>query len=180
MHRSTLDKLISSTAIILSVVLLLASVALFFAHNFIHSQVSGQLQAQSITFPAKDSKAFTSLPEVDQQAMNSYAGQQVLTGAQAEVFADNYIAVHLKGIGNGETYSQLSNDAMKDPTNKALSGKVDTVFKGETLRGMLLNAYAFDTMAVIALLAAYSTLAAGVLLMVLALLGFRHAKKTNK
>lgn len=180
MHRSTLDKLISSTAIILSIVLLLASVALFFAHNFIHSQVSSQLQSQAITFPAKDSKAYTSLPDVDQQAMCSYVGQQVVTGAQAEVFADHYIAVHLKNIGDGKTYAELSSDAMKDPTNTALSNKVDTVFKGETLRGMLLNAYAFDTMAVIALLAAYSTLVAGLLLTVFALLGFRHAKKTRK
>lgn len=177
MQRSTLDTLISSTALIITIVLLLASAALFFAHNFIHGQVTTQLGSQSITFPAKDSKSFTSLPQADQQAMNNDAGQQVLTGAQAEVFADHYIAVHLKSIGGGETYSQLSSDAMKDPSNTVLPGKIDTVFKGETLRGMLLNAYAFDTMAVIALLAAYSTLIAGILLLVLAILGFLHAKK---
>lgn len=179
MNRSTLDKLISSTGLIIAVLLLVAAGGLFYAHNFIHGQVHDQLAAEQISFPATDSPALKSLPTTDRDAMNQYAGQQLLTGAQAEVFADHYIAVHLKNIGGGKTYSELSSASMANPSDQALAGKVQTVFRGETLRGLLLNAYAFDTMASVALVAAYVSAVAGVLLLVLALLGFRHAGSTS-
>jgi hypothetical protein len=91
------------------------------------------------------------------------------------LFADHFIAIHIKAIGGGKTYSELSAAALTDPTNQKLEGQVQTVFRGETLRGLLLNAYAFDTMAVVARYAALVAAAAGLLLIVLALLGFRHA-----
>lgn len=178
MDRKSLDKLISSTGLIVAVVLLAASGALFFAHNFIHKQVHDQLAAQKITFPAAGSESLNALPSTDKDAVSKYAGQQLVTGAQAKVFADNYIAVHLEHIGDGKTYSQLSTEALANPTDTTLATKVNTVFRGETLRGLLLNAYAFDTMAVVALYAAYGAAAAGVLLVILAMLGFRHAKVT--
>jgi hypothetical protein len=53
------------------------------------------------------------------------------------------------------------------------------MFKGETLRGMLLNAYAFWKMGVIAMWAALvSFLGAGVML-VLAGLGLRHSRRAR-
>jgi hypothetical protein len=180
MQRSTIDKLISTTALLIAIVLLLGSIGLFFANHFIHGQVTSQLQSEKITFPGKDSTALNALPEADRNVVEKYAGQQVLTGAQAEVFADHYIAVHLIAIGGGKTYSELSEASIADPTNVALAGKVNTVFKGQTLRGMLLNAYAFDTMATVALLAAWGALTAGCVLTLLAMLGFSHAKKTKK
>lgn len=180
MQRSTIDTLISTSAIIVAIVLLMASVGLFYANSFVHGQVKNQLSSEKITFPAKDSAGFTALPVSDQQAIGNYAGQQVLSGAQAQVFADNYIAVHLTKIGGGKTYSELSTASLADPTNAALAGKVNTVFKGETLRGLLLNAYAFDTMAMVALVAAFSSLFAGAVLAVLALLGFSHARLLKK
>lgn len=175
MNRSTLDRLISSTGVIIAIVLLAASAVLFYAHSFVHAQVRGQLNAEKITFPAADSSALTSLPAADQNAVAKYAGQQLLTGAEAEVFADHYIAVHLGEIGSGQTYSELSAASMANPSDQALAGKVRTVFQGETLRGLLLNAYAFDTMALVAYYAAYGALIAGLLLLFLAALGFRHA-----
>jgi len=175
MNRSTLDRLISTTGVVVAVVLLAASGVLFYAHNFIHSQVYDQLVAQKITFPAADSSSLSALPAADKAAMSKYAGQQLTTGAQAETFADHYIAVHLKEIGGGLTYSELSTASRANPSDKKLVAEVSTVFQGETLRGMLLNAYAFDTMAVVAGYAAFGALVAGVLLLVLAALGFRHA-----
>lgn len=175
MNRSTLDKLISTTGLVIAVVLLAASVALFWTYNFIHSQVHDQMAAEKIYFPDAGTAALTSLPTADRDKVAQYAGQQLLTGAQAEVFADHYIAVHLKEIGGGKTYSELSAASLADPSNTKLAGQVQTIFRGETLRGLLLNAYAFDTMAVVAHYAAYGALAAGVLLVLLALLGFRHA-----
>ena len=175
MNRSTLDKLISSTGLVVAVVLFAAAAGLFYAHSFVHDQVRQQLSEQTITFPAAGSAALTGLPEADRQAVSKYAGQQLLTGAQAEVFADHYIAVHLKEIGGGKTYAELSAASMAAPTDQALAGKVQTVFRGETLRGLLLNAYAFDTMATVAYYAAFGALIAGVLLVLLAALGFTHA-----
>jgi len=179
MNRSILDKLISSAGLIVAVVLLGASGGLFFAYNFIHAQVHDQLAAEKITFPATGSESLAALPGADKTAVEQYAGQQLLTGAQAEAFADHYIAVHLKNIGGGKTYSELSAQSIANPTDTALAGKVNTVFKGETLRGLLLNAYAFDTMAVVARYAAFGTLVAGIVLLVLSGLGFMHAASTQ-
>jgi hypothetical protein len=180
MNRSMLDKLISSMGVLVAVVLLAGSCTLFWAHSFIHSQVNSQLAAEKITFPPTGSLGITSLPKADQPKVSAYAGEQLLTGAQAKVFADDYIAVHLKEIGGGKTYSELSTAALADPTNQVLAGRVQTVFRGETLRGLLLNAYAFDTMAVIAGYAAFGALAAGIILLFLAVLGFQHAKHTKR
>lgn len=179
MKRSLIDKVVSSIGILLAVVFLAASVVLYFTYSFIHGEVSAQLSSQKIMFPEENSAAFEALPPADQDAIKPFVGQQLTTGAQAKAFADHYIAVHLDKIGNGLTYSELSAQSMADPTNTALAGKVNTVFKGETLRGVLLNAYAFDTMAVVAGFVAVGALAAGIILIPLSLLGFRHAKKVN-
>jgi len=179
MNRSTLDKLISSTGLLVAIVLIAASCALFYAHNFVHTQVVSQLSAEKIYFPPSGASALTALPTVNSQAMSKYAGQQLTTGAQAKVWANDFIAVHLEKIGGGETYAQLSTKAMADPTNTTLAKQVQTVFQGETLRGLLLNAYAFDTMATVAYIAALGALAAGIVLSVLAVLGFYHSGRVK-
>jgi hypothetical protein len=177
-NRPLVDRVVSSIGLLIAIALICASVALFWTHNFIHSQVSNQLTAQKISFPAKDSTALTSLPTADRQAVSQYADMNLTTGAQAEVFADHYVAVHLQKIGNGKTYSELSAMSMADPSNQALTAQVNTVFKGEMLRGVLLNAYAFDTMALVAYYAACGALAVAILLAIFAMFGFRHAKRT--
>jgi hypothetical protein len=74
-------------------------------------------------------------------SVSQYAGQQMLTGQQAEAYADGFIAVHINNMSGGKTYSQLSTESIANPTNTTLATTVNTVFKGETLRSMLLNAY---------------------------------------
>src|ERR1700721_2380066 len=74
-------------------------------------------------------------------SVSQYAGQQMLTGQQAEAYADHFIAVHIQDMGAGKTYSQLSAESIAQPNNAKLAAPVGTVFKGETLRSMLLNAY---------------------------------------
>ena len=177
MDRSTLDKLISSTGLIIGIVLLAAAGMLVYASNFIHGQVHDNLVSEKIMFPSANDTSYTSLPTTDKTALAPYVGQQLLTGKQAEVFANHYIAVHLQKIGGGKTYSELSAESIANPNDMALAGKVNTVFRGETLRGILLNAYAFDTMASVARLAALGALIAGGVLAILALLGFKHAHK---
>jgi len=109
--------------------------------------------------------------------MRQYGGQQLTTGAQAQVYADHFIAVHLKEIGGGKTYAQLSSQAQADPTNTKLAGTVNTMFKGETLRGLLLNAYAFGTMATIAGIAAIAAFIAAALMLALSVLGLLHIRR---
>jgi hypothetical protein len=134
----------------------------FWGASFSHSQVNDQLSAQKITFPAASDKSITALPAADATAMRQYAGQQMITGDQAKVYADNFIAVHLNEIGGGKTYSELSTAAQADPKNTTLAGQVATVFKGTTLRGMLLDAYAWWTLGTVVFYAAIAMLIATV------------------
>ena len=177
MNRSVVDRLISATGALIAVVLLGASALLFVAHGYVHNQVTSQLAEQKITFPAAGSPGLAKLPDADRAQVEKYAGQQLTTGAQAKVFADNYINVHLQGIAAGKTYSEVSAAAQAAPTDTALAGQVQTLFRGETLRGLLLNGYAFDTMGSFALIAAWIALVAGLLLVVLTGLGLRHARR---
>jgi hypothetical protein len=180
MNRSLVDRLVSATGAIVGVVLLAAAALLFYAHSYVHGQVTDQLREQQISFPAAGSEAITSLPQADQAAISQYAGQTMVNGAQARAFADHYIKVHLAEVADGQTYSQVSAKALANPDDQKLAGQVQTLFRGETLRGLLLNAYAWDTMATVAFIAAWISLAAGVLLLLLAAFGLRHARTTAK
>ncbi len=178
MRRKTFDSLMATGGLVLAVVLLAAGGMLTWAHGFVHDQVTTQLSAQQITFPAKGSESLAD-PAV-KPYLTQYAGQELTTGAQARAYADHYIAVHLDGIGGGKTYSQLSEESRANPDDQELAGQVATTFKGETLRGLLLNAYAFDTMATVAGIAAFVAFGGAALLLLLSVLGFIHARRTDE
>lgn len=128
---------------------------LFWGNAFIHDQIGTELKAQQIYFPAANSAAITALPETsDQAAMNQYGGQQLVNGDQAKVYANSFIGVHLSEVAGGQTYAQMSAKAMAAPTDQKIAGQVATLFKGETLRGLLLNAYGWWTIGTYALYAA--------------------------
>jgi len=127
---------------------------LFWGNAFIHNQIATELTAQQISFPAATDKSIAALPSVDATAMAAYAGQQLTTGEQAQVYANHFIAVHLNEVAGGQTYSQMSAKAMANPTDQKIAGQVATLFKGETLRGLLLNAYGWWTIGTYALYAA--------------------------
>ncbi len=175
MKRRTFDQLVSFAGLFLAAILLVAGGLLTWAHVFIDDQVHTQLAAQQIYFPASDSPAIAA-PQF--KAMHQYAGQQLTTGAQAEVYADHFIANHLKTIGGGKTYAQLSTQAQADPTNTKLAAQVEEMFKGETLRGLLLNAYAFGTMSTIAGIAAICAFIGAGAMALLGLLGLWHSRRT--
>lgn len=179
MRRRLFDVLVSGVGALLTAVLIVAGVLLLWGHSFTSNQVSTQLSEQQITFPAKDSVAFTALPTADQAAMAPYAGQQMTNGAQANAYANHFIAVHLREIGGGKTYSQLSAQSLADPGNTQLAATVETVFKGTMLRGSLLNAYAFWQIGQIALIAGIIALCAAFVLLILTLLGFWHLRRTS-
>ncbi len=176
-NRAAADRVISFAGLLIAAGLLFASLALIWTSSFIHSQVSNQLTPQRIFLPEENSPAFKALSEEDQAAVKPYAGQQVTTGAQAAVFANNYIAAHIQNIGGGKTYSELSTESRANPDDAEAAAKVETIFRGETLRGTLLTAYAFDTIAVVAKIAAYAAAILAAVFIVLSFLGFRHANK---
>ena len=178
MRRRTFDFLASGVGVLLAIVLLVAGGLLLYGYNFVNDQVTQQLTEQQITFPAADSAAIKALPPDDAAAMKVYAGQLMTNGAQAKTYADHFIAVHLKEIGGGKTYSQLSAEALANPSDQKLAAQADTVFKGTTLRGLLLNAYAFWQIGQLALIASIVAFVAGVIVLVLSGLGFWHLRRT--
>ena len=181
--RSTLDKLISWIGLGLAAVMLVAGGLLTWASNFVDANVKEQLTAQNITMP--DDKGIAGLEaKADQDALKPFIGQTLENGDQAKAYADHYILAHMNTSSGGKTYSQVSGEAMAaakaDPTSpeaKKLMDLRQSLFMGSTLRGLLLYGYAFGTMGKIAGYAAIGAFAAAGLFLVLAFLGFSHAKR---
>jgi hypothetical protein len=178
MRRRTFDALVSGAGLLLVAVLVVAGVLLTWGHSFANNQVHDQLAAQKIVFPTTNNAEFKALPKVDQAAMAPYAGQLMTTGPQAATYSNHFIAVHLREIGGGKTYSQLSAAAMAQPNNAKLAGEVATIFKGTTLRSMLLEAYGFGTFAQIAWIAAIASYIAAAAMLILSVFGFVHLRRT--
>lgn len=169
MRRKTLDLLLNWVGTLLTVMLLVAGTGLIVGYTFTSSQVRSQLVEQKVFFPTKSGADYKDLVAANQTQL---AGQQVLTGSQAEVFANDIIAVDTKAIANGKTYSQLS---AVDP----MSSQTQLVFRGDTLRGLLLNAYAFGFIGMIALYAAIASFVLALVMLFLTLLGIRHYRQID-
>jgi hypothetical protein len=139
---------------------------LFWGNSFIHNQISSELTAQQIYFPPA---ASAGLPVVGMADLQQYGGKQVVDGDMARAYANGFIGRHLDKVANGLTYSQVSKLAQADPTDTKLAGQVQTLFRGETLRGLLLNAYGWWTIGTYALYAAIGlAVAAGAVLLAFA------------
>ncbi len=179
MRRKTFDLLVSTGGLVLAAVLLIAGGLLMWGYSFASGQVHDQLAAQKIVFPAESNPEFKALPAADQTAMGSYAGQALTTGAQAKTYADHFIAVHLAEMGHGQTYSQLSAASLAQPKNTALAGLVQTVFRGTTLRSMLLEAYGFWQLGQIALYAAIASFIGASLILILSIAGLFHGRRVT-
>jgi hypothetical protein len=178
-RRKTFDLLVGTGGLVLAAVLLVAGGLLMWGYSFANSQVRDQLAAQKIVFPAKSNPEFKALPAADQTAIGGYAGQALTTGAQAKTYADHFIAVHLAEMGKGQTYSQLSAQSLAQPKNTALAGLVQTVFRGTTLRSMLLEAYGFWQFGQIALYAAIASFTGAALLLILSIAGLIHGRRVT-
>jgi hypothetical protein len=166
--------LLSAGGLVVVAVLVVAGSLLTWGTRYIDSNVHNQLAAQQIFFPPaaafSHAKAGTEITPSMIPVVSQYAGQQLTTGAQAEVYADHFIAVHLSEMPYGGVYAKASAAAIANPKNTAIAGEVATIFKGTTLRGLLLEAYGFGQMGEIAGDAALAAfLLAGLML---ALVGF--------
>jgi hypothetical protein len=178
MRRRTFDVLMAVAGLALAAILVVAGGLLAWGHSFVTSEVHNQLAAQKIYFPTTSNAEFKALPKADAAAMAPYAGQLMTSGAQAQAYADHFIAFHLQGIGGGLTYSQLSGKAMAQPTNTKLADQVQLMFRGTTLRSMLLEAYGFWQIGQIALIGAVASFIAAGVMLVLSLLGLAHLRRT--
>jgi hypothetical protein len=176
MLRKTFDAMATAGGLVLAAILIVSGSLLLWGHSFVTSEVHTQLAAQQIFFPPNNSPAIKA-PKF--AAMHQYAGQQMTSGAQAEVYADHFIANHLKEIGGGQTYAQLSAKSLAQPKNAALAAQVQTVFRGETLRGLLLNAYAFWKIGQIMAIAAIAAFIGAGLMIILSALGIAHLRRVS-
>ncbi|HET9733473.1 MAG TPA: hypothetical protein VFP54_12435 [Acidimicrobiales bacterium] len=181
MRRKTFDTLLAAGGVVITVVLVVAGVLLMWGHNFANDNVRGQLAEQQIVVPAAGSAALAS-PRIGPY-MDRYAGREVLSGPAAKAYADHFIAVHLSEMPYGGVYSKVSAAALAAPKGSAeaarLAATEATVFQGTTLRGLLLEAYAFWEMGQIALIAAVVSFVGAGLMALLALLGFWHLRKVG-
>ena len=184
MRRTTFDKLLGWIGTSFGVVLLVAGGVLLWGSAYVHNTVQSQLAAQQITFPPAAAfahpKAGTEITPSMIPSVSQYAGQQLLTGQQAEAYADHFIAVHIANMGGGKTYSQLSAESIAQPNNAALATTVNTVFKGETLRSMLLSAYGWWKVSQITYIISLVAFGLGTLSFLGGLFGFasfRHDRK---
>ena len=165
----------------LAAILLAAGGLLLWGSTYTHNMVHNQLAAQQIYFPPKAAfahpKAGTEITPSMIPSVSQYAGQQLVTGQQAQSYADNFIAVHITNMTGGKTYAQLSAASLAQPNNAKLAGEVATVFKGETLRSMLLNAFGWWKVSQITYIAALIAFGLGGLTLLASLFGLTIGRK---
>lgn len=186
MKRRTFDKLVSYVGLGLAALLLIFGGMLNFGASFANDSVKSQLENQNIAFPIE-----AGLPSETRDQLKKWAGKQVTTGEMARDYSDLFIWEHMKAssmavMGKPATYSEVSAEYMAavrggsadaERTQK-LSELRDTLFMGNTLRGMLLEAYAFGTLGVIAGYASIACFVGGILFLILAIAGLMHIRRT--
>jgi hypothetical protein len=194
-RRRTIDMVLIVAGIVVTAVLGAAGVLLTWGSNFAEDYVSDELTSQNIYFP--DSAA---LEEQGRDDLVKYAGQQVTTGPEAEAYA-SFINGHLQGIADGATYAELGapqNEARAalaaaqesgeddqtiaelQATVDQITGQRDSLFRGETLRGLLLGTFAWSTIGRIAGIAATLAFVAAALMLVLVVLGVVHRTRVGR
>jgi hypothetical protein len=173
-------KTVPTLVIIGSVLFLVLSVGgglLLWGANFAQNMVHSQLSAEKIVFPPKGDPA---LDPATFPGLQRYAGQAVDNGPKAKAYADQFIKVHLKEVAKGKTYSEVSALARAHPDDQKLAGQVQTLFRGETLRGLLLNVWGWATMGAIAHTVGLASLAGALAVLIALVLGFVGHERARK
>jgi len=186
MKRKNFDKIVTAVGFGLTVFLFVAAGLLNWGASFAQDSVKSQLENQNISFPAAEA-----MPEATKGQLAKWANMQVVTGEMARDYSDLYIWEHMKGssiaaVGKPATYSEVSGMYMglvrggsSDTAQIAKLGDLrQTLFMGNTLRGMLLEAYAFGTMGVIAGYGAIAALVGGLVMLLLSIAGLLHIRRT--
>jgi hypothetical protein len=195
MKRATLDVVFAAGGIGLAVLLVVLGLVMTSNANFAKSYVHDQLIQQHIAFKTVD----TLTPEESKSAcLVKYAGQSLTTGKQAECYANDFIGVHLQSVAGGQTYADLGAPqsaltaqvaeakAAGDPTLPDLQAQLtkvsaqrETLFKGETLRGLLLTSFGFSVFGVKGEQVATVAYILAALLAFLSIAGLVHATRTS-
>jgi hypothetical protein len=193
-RRRTIDKIMIGIGVVATGAFVVAGSLLAYGANFSDDYVHDELSSQNISFP--DAESLNGEGRAD---LVKYAGEQVTTGPQAEAYA-SFINGHLEGIADGQTYADLGTveraakaavteavdngqpqTAVEELQNKAdgVTAQRDSLFRGETLRGLLLTAFAWSTVGMIAGYAAIGAFIAAAMMAVLVVLGFVHLRRTH-
>lgn len=189
MLRSTFDRLVSYVGLLLAVLLLVVSGLAFWGASFASGTVSDQLSAQKIMMPTE--QAMDGLSDADKAALKPFVGQALDNGDAAKAYADHYILAHMnasgvstEGVGKVVTYNEASALCRAVPADQQAASPIcalrGSLFQGDTLRSMLLTAYAFGTIGKIAMVGAIVTLVGGIGMALLAVFGFNHARRAGK
>ena len=192
LRRRTIDKLLIGMGLIAAIVFAVAGGLLMWGSNFARDYVHDELSSQKVFFPSA-----AELKDEGRTDLLSHADQQVTTGREAQAYA-SFINGHLQQIGGGKTYSQIDDrgaaQAVIDAKDKGASGaevaklqatadelrtQRDTLFKGETLRGLLLTSYAWATIGTIAFIAAWVAFVGAAVMAALVVAGFVHLRRTT-
>ena len=197
MTRKTLDLLFGIGGLAIAVLLVVLGLVLRNQADFAKTYVHDQMVEQRISFTPT---AGLSADEKTSSCLVSNGGKPLLTGKQAECYANEYIGRHVKLINAGKTYSETSGDSRAaraaadtalaadpnakaskdlDTAAKALSGKVESLFKGETLRGLLLTSFGFSVFGVRAGQAALLAFLAALVLFAASIGGFVHGRSKS-
>jgi hypothetical protein len=195
LKRRTIDSVLIGFGVVATATFAVAGGLLAWGHNFSSDYVGSELSSQNISFPSA-----AELTEEGRTDLVQFADQQVDTGSEAEAYA-SFINGHLADVAKGATYADLgvpesaakadvaaAVKAGKSTTEVAalqakadvITGQRNTMFKGETLRGLLLSAYAWSTVGTIAGYAAFGAFAAAAIMLVLVGLGVIHHRRTPK
>jgi len=196
MKRRTLDMIFSAGGIAVAILLVLLGFVFKTNADFADSYVHDQLAEQKISFTAAE---FLSDEEKASSCLIENAGTPLDSGKKAECYANDYIGMHLKGIGGGETYATIgaiqtkAKTALADATaanasNVAelkaeldkITGQRESMFKGETLRGLLLTSYGFSIFGEKAALAGMLSFLGALVMLLASIAGFIHAFSTPK
>ncbi len=174
-QRKTIDTVFILLGVAVTAVLLVTGGLSWYAYRFATNSVRNELSAQKVYFPAKGSPALDpkEFPDLQQ-----YAGQLVDNGPKAKAYANGFIGRHLEAVAGGKTYAEVSSEALKDPTNLKLQQQKQTLFQGETLRGLLLgDGYAYWTFGIIAMYAAIAAFVGAGVMAILVVLGLMHLSR---
>jgi hypothetical protein len=195
LKRRSIDAVLIGFGVVAMVAFLIAGGLLTWGYRFSDDYVSNELSSQNITFPTAEA-----LEGQGREDLVKFADNRLDTGAEAEAYA-SYIDGHLEGIADGATYAELGapETAAKDAVTAAIdagspqaeidelqatadevSAQRNSLFKGETLRGLLLSAYAWSTVGTIAGIAAIGAFLAAGVMAVLVALGVVHHRRTPK
>ena len=195
LKRRTIDSVLIGFGVVAMAAFAVAGGLLMWGHNFSSDYVSKELGSQNISFPSADA-----LVKGERADLVKFADQKVDTGKEAEGYA-SFINGHLQKTAGGATYADLgaTESAAKADVKTAvdagkpqatidelqakadgITGQRNTLFKGETLRGLLLSAYAWSTVGTIAGYAAFGAFIAAGIMAVLVGLGLIHHRRTPK